>query len=259
MSDNQDVVSGAPATSVSPSVPQFATAEYAHIPGTERCRFCGNTISGEYFRINSQMACSTCGTRIRAGQPTDSHKAFARGLLFGIGAALLGMAVYATFTIVTNFYLGYVALGVGWLVGTAINKGANGIGGRRYQIAAVALTYAAISISAIPIWIAGSMKHHDAAQSQSTTLSSSSASDSADTSADDEQQSSDGSQSSGRPNITKMLVQLIFIGLASPFLSLRSPIFGLIGLVILFVGLRIAFRLTAARPMAVDGPFPVNS
>jgi hypothetical protein len=30
------------------------------------------------------------------------------------------------------------------------------------------------------------------------------------------------------------------------------------GLVILFVGLSIAARLTAAKPLAVDGPFPVN-
>ena len=35
----------------------------------------------------------------------------------------------------------------------AIMKGTNGIGGRRYQIAAVALTYAAVSLSAIPIGI----------------------------------------------------------------------------------------------------------
>jgi hypothetical protein len=36
-------------------------------------------------------------------------------------------------------------------VGKGIQKGSNGLGGRRYKIAAVALTYAAISFSAIPV------------------------------------------------------------------------------------------------------------
>jgi hypothetical protein len=56
-----------------------------------------------------------------------------------------------------------------------------------------------------------------------------------------------------------MLVQLIFIGLASPFLELRDPLHGVIGLVILFVGLRIAYTMTAAKPLEVDGPYPVTA
>ena len=61
------------------------------------------------------------------------------------------MIVYATFTIVTICTIGYIALAVGWLVAKAIMKGSNGIGGRRYQVAAVLLTYAAISLAAVPI------------------------------------------------------------------------------------------------------------
>ncbi len=41
--------------------------------------------------------------------------------------------------------------------------------------------------------------------------------------------------------------QLVLWGIASPFLQLRSGVSGAIGLVILFVGLRIAYRITAAR------------
>src|SRR5579859_3140606 len=137
--------------SVPSGTPQFSTAEYAHIPGTERCRICSNLVSGEYYRINGQMACATCGGQATAGQPTDSHAAFLRGLLLGIGAALLGLILYATVTISTGWSIGYVALGVGWLVAKAITKGSNGLGGRRYQITAVLLTYAAISMAAIPI------------------------------------------------------------------------------------------------------------
>jgi hypothetical protein len=52
------------------------------------------------------------------------------------------------------------------------------------------------------------------------------------------------------------IVQLAFIGLASPFLDLASdPFHGLIGLVILFVGLKIAWQITAGSELQITGPF----
>jgi hypothetical protein len=234
-------------------VPQFATAEYSHVPGSERCRICGNFISGEYFRVNNQMACSTCAAEAKQGQPKDSHAAFARGLGLGVGAALVGLAIYATFTIVTNLYLGYIALGVGWLVGKAIIKGSNGMGGRRYQVAAILLTYAAISVAAVPIGIAYGIKEHKAAAAQQQKEA---AADSAGGDANA------GAQSAPKPakqpvNWGSLLMQLLLMGLASPFLELRDPVHGAIGLFILFIGLRIAFQLTGAKPLDVDGPFAV--
>ena len=230
-------------------MPQFATAEYAHIPGTERCRICNNVIFDDYYRVNNQMACPKCAGEARQGQPSDSHAAFARALLMGGGAALLGMALYAAFTIATNFYFGYIALGVGWLVAKAILKGSNGIGGRRYQISAVLLTYAAISVAAVPIQIASVLKHPRetvAVQKQDDAT----AANSADGSVGNDAKPSRSSTGPGG-----LLVQLVLRGLASPFLELEDPVHGLIGLVILFVGLRIAYQMTAARPLEVDGPY----
>jgi hypothetical protein len=55
------------------------------------------------------------------------------------------------------------------------------------------------------------------------------------------------------------LGKLALFGLASPFLELAgNPFGGLIGLVILFVGIRIAVRLTARRPAEVFGPFDAS-
>jgi len=208
--------------------PQFSTAEYAHVPGTERCRICSNFISGEYYRINNQMACANCARQAQAGQPTDSHAAFLRGLLLGIGAAIVALAAYATFTIVTNFYLGYLALGVGWFIAKAIKQGSNGLGGRRYQIAAVLLTYASISLAEIPIFL------HHLLQNPKVTTS--------------------------LPTIlARHWPPLLRTGIASPFLQLRDPIHGAIGLFILFIGLRIAWTMTAAKPLTVDGPYSLAS
>jgi len=47
------------------------------------------------------------------------------------------------------------------------------------------------------------------------------------------------------------------LGFASPFLYLLNGVSGLIGLLILFVGLGVAWRLTRARRLAVDGPHPI--
>jgi hypothetical protein len=47
---------------------------------------------------------------------------------------------------------------------------------------------------------------------------------------------------------------LAVLGLASPLLELSSPMHGIIGLIILLVGLRIAWQLTAGKPLDISGP-----
>jgi hypothetical protein len=256
MPDDKEVTGALATAQPSADVPQFSTAEYAHIPGTERCRICAYPVTGEYFRVNSQMACGKCAAQARDGQPADSHVAFLRGLLVGAGAAVVSLVLYATFTIVTNFYIGFMSLAVGWLVAKAIMRGSHGIGGRRYQIAAVLLTYFAISLAEIPIWIASSMKDSSPKVGQTQSAPGNGAESS---SATDAASNAPESSPRGKPNLANVLVQLVFLGLASPFMELRDPVHGVIGLVILFVGLRIAYRMTAAKPLEVDGPYPVRT
>jgi hypothetical protein len=205
------------------------------------------------------MACARCAAQARDGQPKNSHAAFLRALLLGAGAAVIGLILYASFTILTDLYIGFISLGVGWLVGKAMMKGANGVGGRRYQVAAVLLTYFAISVAEVPIWIASSLKHRtpDTAQSQHAA-SPGDASGGANTAAEQSYAPAEA-PAKAKPTLVKTLVQLLFIGLASPFLELRDPVHGLIGLVILFVGLRIAYSMTAAKPLDVDGPYPITA
>jgi uncharacterized membrane protein YgcG len=222
-------------------------------PGTERCRICSNLISGDYFRINGQMACSNCAQQAQAGQPTDSHAAFLRGLLLASGGAVVGLILYSTVAIATGWTIGYLALAVGWLVGKGMIKGSNGLGGRRYQIAAVLLTYAAISLAAVPVGIAEYIKNPDAiAAKGSADGSSSSGNDSAD--------SPSGSQRTSGANLGALSGQLLLWGLASPFLEFTaSPGSAAIGLFILFIGLRIAWTMTRAHALAVDGPYSATA
>jgi hypothetical protein len=233
----------------SSTTPQFGTAEYAGVAGTEHCQFCKEPLGHRYYRINTGMACAGCAERIQHELPKDGHTQYGRGLLFGIGGAILGLIIYATFSIATGLVMGYVSLAVGYIVGKAIKKGSRGAGGRKYQITAVALTYAAVSLAAIPIYISVYSKARNARHSAQVQQASP-------TNIDSNQQQPPQKQSKPRVEVGAAILQLIFVGLASPFLELGGdPLHGLIGLVILFVGIRIAWKIAAGTETHIYGPF----
>jgi hypothetical protein len=196
---------------------RFVPQEYAPGPQAPRCSLCTTSIYLEYYRVNGKLACSKCGVAARSGGALANATAYSQGLISGLGAAGLGMVLYAAFTIVTHFYLGYVAVAVGWMIGKGIMKGSKGFGGPKYQITAAVLTYAAISLAAIPIRVEAFSAARDM-------------------------------------NWGAELVPLAIWGLFSPILYLQYPIFGFVGFVLLIFGIRIAWRMTAARRMFVDGP-----
>jgi len=245
-------------TAAGSSAPQFSKAEYASGSEPDTCRICGQTIVGSYYRVNNAMACASCADQAQRGQPRDSHLAYSRALLLGIGAAVLGMALYAGFAILTEIVIGYVALAVGWLVGKAMLKGSNGIGGLRYQITAAILTYAAVSVAAIPIYIGLAIKHHQPLGQHEQRQAAPSADEGSASGGGDSPVQAPDAQAAGqhhRPGLGAALAMMVGIGLASPFLELADPVHGIIGLVILAVGIRIAWRMTAMRKLAVDGPY----
>jgi hypothetical protein len=212
---------------------------------------------GSYFRVNRAMACSSCAEQVRQKIPQDNHAAFTRALLFGVGGAIAGLILYAAVGIITGWTIGYVALAVGWLVGKAMIAGSGGIGGRRYQIAAVLLTYAAVSIAAVPIYIAQESKTHRSAQmEQSQSAHNPAEQPSGNVGADSGQEPS----APKRPaNLGVALVGLALLGLASPFLELADPLHGVIGLVILWVGMQFAWKMTRGISIQILGPFKFSA
>jgi uncharacterized protein (DUF983 family) len=236
----------------SQTTPQFTTAEYSGSSGGDRCVSCNQPLTARYYRVNTRMACEGCVQELERRQPADSHAGYVRGMIFGVGAAIVGMAGYAGFTILTGLYIGYVSLAVGWLVGKAIMLGSKGIGGRRYQIAAVILTYAAVSLAAVPIAISYHLKAKSQSESvqpqqqQSTTHA--------------ENSQPDQTQPKPKPSFGTAILQLLVLGLASPFLEMQDPLHGIIGLIILLVGIRIAWQITAgSRRASIEGPYEKSS
>src|SRR5207253_8540384 len=56
------------------------------------------------------MARENCAERLKQQVPKDSHQAFVRGIVFGLGGAFLGLILYAAFGILTGLVIGYVSL-----------------------------------------------------------------------------------------------------------------------------------------------------
>lgn|SRR5262249_55068332 len=134
--------------------------------------------------------------------------AFPRALVLGLVGAAIGCALYAGFVILTNIEIGYMSLAVGFIVAKLMMVGSKGIGGRQYQITAALLTYCAVSLSFIPIFL------------YVTKL----------------------------PLSVVPMGKLLQLGLTAPFQELQTDTFrGLIGLVILFVGMNIAWKMTAGK------------
>lgn len=241
------------------STPQFGTAEYASESGSERCKTCGQPLGARYYRVNGVLTCENCVDRVKAQTPKDTHAALVRGLLFGIGGALVGLILYSAFGIITGLVIGYVSLAVGYIVGKAILKGSGGIGGRRYQIAAAILTYAAVSMSAIPIGISQIVKQKSAEKQHQVNhipdKSQGGLPSAADPDSDAADSAEPSSSSGNKMSFGAALGMLALTGLASPFLELQDPIQGGIGLIILLVGIRIAWRLTGEKPIDIVGPF----
>jgi uncharacterized protein (DUF983 family) len=216
------------------SPPQFATAEYAPGSSTMKCAACQHAIAGSYFQIKGAPVCADCAEKIRAQAPRDSHGSFVRALLFGIAGALVGLVLYVTFALSTGLIIGWVSLAVGFIVGKAMHMGSHGVGGRRYQVAAALLTYFAVSMSAVPIAVVQSRQNHRA-QVQSVEIA---------------------AQPRTQMGFGEAIGALALIGIASPLLDLRDdPVHGLIGLVILFVGIRFAWTFTAGRTVNISGPY----
>jgi hypothetical protein len=216
----------------SKGMPQFATAEFAPHSPAITCAACRGPITGPYFQINAAQVCPECTNKIQEQIPKDSHAAFVRALVFGIAGALVGFALYVIFALATGLVVGVVSLAVGFIVGKAMNLGSRGVGGRRYQLVAALLTYLAVSLSAVPITIHQMRQQHQAHTQTSDTAA----------------------PHPEHVSLAKAIGVLALLGIASPLLDLRDPMHGIIGLVILFVGIRFAWRFTAGRTISVSGP-----
>lgn len=103
------------------------------------CRRCAARVT-EYHTINGEMVCAACRGKFEAWRG-GRYSRLPLALLLGVGAAAVGAALSVMPFVGAASQLPLFLPLTGWMVGTAMNKGARGRGGRLLPILAVALTY----------------------------------------------------------------------------------------------------------------------
>src|SRR6266849_3575346 len=136
------------------------------------CAACQTSIETEYYDVNGNIFCSRCRTASESAAETP------RGVIplmtagaFGLGAGVIGAVIYYAVIAITHFEIGIVAILIGYMVGYAVRKGAGRRGGLRFQILAVALTYASVALAYTPLAIRGASGSNGSAQKVAVSTS----------------------------------------------------------------------------------------
>jgi hypothetical protein len=238
---------------------RFDKADFQEGGGGEKptCELCLNDITGSYYEINGKTACDSCRREALSARAVGSPlgRAF-RALLWGGLGGLVGAAIYYAVLALSGYEVGLVAIVVGLLVGFGVRKGSNGVGGRGYQLLAVAITYLAIVSTYIPFIVEEIMKQGEAMEETATageeTTEEASAGAGADAAAAEE------ALPEGPAALAMLavaLVALVLLAMAAPFLA---GIQNVIGILIIGFALFEAWRVNAHVPLQVEGPFEIG-
>jgi hypothetical protein len=257
-----------------PAKIDFERAEFEEPKGDDiECGVCHRTIRTEYWQIGgSKILCENCRKMVEeTAARANGGAAFGKAFLYGGGAALLCGTGYAIFVAVSDFQFALVTIGIGWAVGTAIQKVTRGFGGRKYQILAVALTYFATTMSYAPALVTELMSRaHQHTPSGSAAPGATGAPapppanvpapENAPVAPDAPDTAAPASRMNPGVAILVVVAVIVAFMLAAPVLSLGSGgISGLLGLLIIFFGLRMAWRISKGITPTITGPHQVDA
>src|SRR5205809_558776 len=129
---------------------QFQTAEYAAADASPRCALCKAEIGDTYHHLNGSAICKVCAGQRQAVLGPASGRVFGKSVLYGLGAALAGSALYGIVLLATGAEFALLSILIGIMVGKAMMHASGGRGGRKFQIVAVLLTYGSITTGYVP-------------------------------------------------------------------------------------------------------------
>jgi len=223
-------------------------------PVAVTCAACHSQVRDEYFDVNGHSVCGRCRTSLESAAETPPGIGpFAIAAACGFFAALAGAIIYYVVLAFAHLQIGLVAILIGYMVGYSVRKGARG-GGLRFQILALALTYAAVAFAYAPIVIGGAMAR-DRAQAARTV--------NGEIRPVPVPTAGDQAASQAKPNGARLVVAIVaLLGLTAAFpvlFVLGSFPSGLITAFIIFIGLRQAWRMTAAPHIQVLGPYRIGT
>jgi hypothetical protein len=236
----------------------FDRAAFTENDAGEKCTSCGAPVGETYFTWQQRMVCAACKDKVHAiAAKAKSGSAFWRAALLGGGAAVGCGILYAIFVQITNFQLALATIGIAFVIAKVVRKASAGVGARRFQVLAVALTYLAACMGYAPGLIKGVQKGIADQRAQATVSAAA-------------HPPVDGSPASAAPNsasqteatgnvgvaVLKFFGTMLGILLVAPFLEFgEAPL----GLLIIAFGLWEAWKLSRGIPLVVDGPFRVRT
>jgi len=225
------------------------------------CAGCKLRIQTQYYDVNGVSLCGTCRAAATAAAEMPTGIApLLKSAALGAGAGVVGAAIYYAVIAIAHLEIGIVAILIGYMVGYSVRKGAGGRGGRRFQVLAAVLTYLAVALAYAPLAIQQAMEEKPA---QTAATAGATGSDAA-TQAAPAQAAAQDATPPARPRPSKGrsalgLVVLVGLMVALPVLVVIGSLpSGLISAFIIFIGMRQAWKMTAASVMKVLGPYRVG-
>ena len=214
------------------------------------CSSCNKGLGERYWQWLTKPVCESCRANITETlRASQSRKAFGRALLLG-GLTSLGCGIaYAIFVGVFERQMALLTIGIAFVVAKVLRHCSSGIGGRKYQVLAVVLTYVASAMGYAPGLIEGLRE-----SSVESAQASGGAASKAATPPAASMSSKAGPEQADTGSFVFALATLFAILLAAPVLAAaEAPL----GLLIVGFGLWEAWKLTYGLPLDLEGPFRV--
>jgi len=218
------------------------------------CESCRATIQTQYYQVNRAVVCERCRRALEAAAETPPGIAPLITAAFGgLGAGIVGAAIYFAVIAIAHLEIGIVAILIGYMVGYTVRKAAGGRGGLRFQLIAVALTYASIAMAYAPLAIKEAMTADRAPQATSRSTAANG----------DVPAVTSARQEPAAPESRRFLIGLAvlfaFIAALPVLVVVGSFPSGLISALIMFIGMRQAWRMTGAPVLEIFGPYQVGA
>lgn len=227
------------------------------------CTRCGGVCSERYYSLNTLLLCARCAMSAKRDiEQSDSWGQLSRSAAFGFGGAIVGAVIFYGVIALTNLVIGFTAILTGYVVGWSVRKGARGFMRRRHQWLALVLTYYSVGMSIVPLTIQLAQKHERATAARREAAIATAPQDST---------AMLDSVATATPAPPARRVRTSSLPLPLEFLKIMLSIFilpllfvvsslpgGIISAMIIALGMRQAWRMTAGRSLALAGPYRIG-
>jgi hypothetical protein len=234
--------------------PSTASASAATGALAVECALCHTSIETEYYDVNGSQVCGGCRTALEAVAETPAGLTpLITAAIFGLGAGIVGAAIYYAVIALANLEIGIVAILIGYMVGYAVRKGARGRGGLRFQLLAVALTYFSVALAYTPIVIKQAVEARKAEHAAPAGAGEKHAA------ASPEGVGAATTKPAGGSFALPLLALLGLIVALPVLVVMGSFPSGLISAIIIFIGMTQAWRMTGAPRLTILGPYRIGT